>query len=550
MPHNQTVRLLPEALVRRIRAGEVVERPASLVKELVENALDAGSTRILVTLTSDCRSRIAIEDDGFGMGPGDLAMSVERHATSKLPGDDISLVGTFGFRGEALAAAAAAVHRLTVRSLAEGGDCAWEVSVERGRKGEPVPCARAQGTTVVAEGLFDDMPARAAFLKSPRTEVAAVRDVIDGAALSRPDVAFRLEVGEREVVSLQSSTWEARVDAVMGRSFAENSAPFALERGDMAVRGRLGLPAWRGHASAGQKILVNGRPVRDRTVSLALRSAFAAMSKELAPAAVVDLCLELSAVDANAHPTKAEVRLRDAEAVRSLVRDACIAAVSASGPLSPTALSEAAARLAVPVLGSDPGDRRRLPLGRPLGIALGHLAVSEAMDGIVLVDVHAAHERLVFERLRAAAAAGGFTSRPLPSPVVVEVGHRASALMAERAEALAAFGLEVQPLDDEAVAVLGLPDGIPAGEAKAVVLAVARGLLSDPLSDPLSTRLDEICALVSCHAAVRSGDELAPEALDALLREVEGAGISTCQHGRPLAVRLASDRLDQLFGRR
>lgn len=544
------IRLLPEALVRRIRAGEVVERPASLVKELVENALDAGAGRVAISVSSDCRSRIAVEDDGRGMGPDDLALSVERHATSKLPGDDLAAVDTLGFRGEALAAAGAAVARLAIRSRARGGDCAWEIVLDHGRKGELAPCARGPGTTVVAEGLFDALPARAAFLKSSRAEVAAIREAVEGAALSRPDVDFRLEVGERVVLALPASDWEARVAAVAGRAFAENSVPFSAEVGSMSVRGRIGMPGWGGHAAAGQSVLVNGRPVRDRTVSSALRAAFASASKETAPAAVVDIWIDPGGVDANAHPTKAEVRIRDAEVVRTLVRDACIGAISASGPRSPAALSAAAARMAVPVLGQEPGDRLRLPLGRVMGLALGHLAVCEASDGLVLVDVHAAHERLIFGRLRAAAASGGFPSRRLASPVVVDVGHRAVALFEERSNALLALGLSVQPLDGDAVAVLGLPDGIPQSEARSVTADVARGLLADPLADPLMARLDAICALISCHAAVRSGDELTTDALDSLLREVEGAGISTCQHGRPLAVVLPRERLESLFDRR
>lgn len=543
------IRRLPEHVVRRIRAGEVVDRPASLVKELIENSLDAGASAIKVEILGAGTTRILVSDDGCGMSAEDLTLCTERHATSKFDGDDIDLVATLGFRGEALAAASA-MARITIRTRRPLDDHAWMIVAEDGRCGVAEPCSGVPGTTVEALGLFSSHPARAGFLSSPRYETSRIAEVVEAAALTRPDVAFSLKVNGKVVYSFPVADWDRRVSTVIGVNFFNSSLPFQGGAEGMTVRGRIGSPNWSGHGNVNQMLVVNGRPVRDEVVASALKAAFAPLSRETAPAAIVELWLPTGLVDINVHPTKAAVKFRHPLAVHELVRSAASSALSGGGTLAASVLSAAALLAAQPVRLGAGGDSRRLPLGRALGLTMGTYIVSEAVDRLILTDAHAAHERIVHERLKALALAEGVPTRRLPMPVVVEVGDKAAALVELRADALGRLGLGVQILDGGVVAINSIPAVLPDSGARDLMESVAKGLLADAGSDPLGQRLDEICALVSCHAAIRDGDDVSPERADLLLRELEATpNNSTCMHGRPLSIFLPIGGVAKLFGR-
>lgn len=540
------IRRLPEELIRRIRAGEVVERPASAVKELIENALDAGASTIRISIERGGKGFISVADDGLGIERDDLLLSLERHATSKLENGDLAKIGTLGFRGEALAAIAA-VAEVRIESLARGSDCAWTITSGRG---EAKPCARAPGTTVVAHSLFQHHPARAAFLKSDRQEAAAVRGAVEAAALTRPDVSWHLEADGRRVLSFPAGSWEDRAKFVMGKSFAANCTSFSAEAAGISVRGLIGLPGWKGHAAAGQRFSINGRPVRDRSVGSALRAAFMDFGGEAAPSAVVELELDPVAVDVNAHPSKLEVRLLAGDEVAAFLKAAVRRALIGTSGLASEALSAAAARAAEPIAIGQEGDRRRCPLGRGMGVAHGGYACCETMDGVILVDLHAAAERMTYERLRQEAVISGVRSRALASPIVIEVGAAAAEAMDSRSGGLARLGLVVNALDDTSIVVTAIPELVRDAAARDLASAVAGELTADPHSDPLGDALDRICATLACHAAFRFGDDLSLDGLDALLRSFEEVGVgSVCMHGRPLFVFLSKPKLAGLFGR-
>lgn len=545
------VRILPEHVVRRIRAGEVVERPASAIKELVENALDAGARTIRIQVEGGGRARIWVEDDGCGMDHDDLRLSMERHATSKIGEDfDLHALNTRGFRGEALAALSA-VADVTISTRARDSDCGWSMTSGPSGTTEPCPCAaRAGSTLVVADRLFGAHPARLAFLKSARIEMSHVRTAVEDAALSSPATTFFLEADGRPVLSLRQSSWEERVKAVMGDEFASNSVSFSEGAPGMSVRGMMGLPSWKGHASGAQRLLVNGRPVGDKILSAAIRSAFSDMSGTSRPAGILDLRIDPAAVDVNCHPSKAEVRFRDAGGVSAFVRNSVRNTLAGGAPQASAAMSQAAARAAVPLVIGETGDRRRLPLGRALGIVLGGYAVCECADGVVLVDLHAAAERAAYEKLLAQALGSGIPGRALSLPLVIDVGHLAVAAVEAREDDFSKMGMRMHALDDTCISVMEIPDFVP--DASAVELAgeVASALAADPHALPLEDLLSRTCASMACHAAFRFGDDIEPERLDALLREFEQTPrMSTCMHGRPIFATIARDQMRGLFGR-
>jgi DNA mismatch repair protein MutL len=541
------IRVLPPEVANLIRAGEAIARPAQVAKELIENAIDAGATDIRVTLRDGGRSLVEVIDNGCGMSPEDLLLCVRRHATSKLDTGDIRDVSTLGFRGEALAAIGAVTH-MVVSSRQRGAEHGWQVAVDNGAEAPLRPCGGAAGTRVEARDLFRAHPARAAFLGEARYEAALAKAAFADLALSRPGVAFRLD-GGRKPLALPAASWEARVMAVMGRDFAENSLSFRGASGGLEVAGYVGLPTWGGHAAAGQHVLVNGRPVKDRTVSAALKAAFARVSKETAPAAVVALTLPPGSVDINVSPTKSEVRHKDAGAVSALVRGAVEAAVGGGGPRAAAAVSKLAEAAARAVAPGDLADGRRRPLGAALGMAAGRYVVSATHDGIVVTDLHAIHERHVFEQIRASARSL-VPPRPLPAPVRVAVGEDAAALVAAKAGALSRLGLVLSVPEGGEVVVEAVPGALSDVDAAGLARDVAARLRDDPFSDPVGDRLDEMAALIACHAAFRGGDHLDAAALDAMLREIEGTpNAAQCMHGRPTSVALDKDSLDRIFGR-
>ncbi len=601
------LRLLPPNLINQIAAGEVVERPASVVKELVENALDAGATRIEVTLAEGGQALIAVSDDGAGMGPDDLSLAVERHATSKLDGDDLVHIRHLGFRGEALPSIGS-VARLTLTSRRRGQDeardGAWSLTVEGGVKGRPQPAAHPPGTRVEVRDLFFATPARLKFLKSPRAELAAAIEVVERLAMAHPGVAFSLSDGGRVPVRLAAQRGEpaaarlARLAAVVGRDFETNAVKLDAEREGIRLGGWAGLPTFNRGTAAAQYLFVNGRPVRDRLVLGAVRGAYQdVLAHDRHPVVALFLDLPAEAVDVNVHPAKAEVRFRDSGLVRGLIVGAIRHALAEAGhraattvgaatlgafrpaaaPLAPAALRAAAwgqaplsavspqpaPGLAEPLPGLDlPPDApaeeappASADLDHPLGAARAQLhdtyIVAETRDGLVIVDQHAAHERLVFERLKAALSEGGVKAQALLLPEVVDLGEAGAARVAERAADLAGLGLQVEPFGPGAVVVRAVPDLLGDGDIQGLVRDLADELAEWDTTTTLSGRLLEVCATMACHGSVRAGRRLSVAEMNALLRRMEATPLSgQCNHGRPTHVSLNLADVERLFGRR
>ncbi|CAA7625272.1 DNA mismatch repair protein MutL [Magnetospirillum sp. LM-5] len=589
-----SIRLLPPTLVNQIAAGEVVERPASAVKELVENSLDAGATRIEVVLVEGGQALISVTDDGSGMGPDELALAVERHATSKLPDDDLVHVGHLGFRGEALPSIGS-VARLTLTSRARGAAEGWSLSVEGGAKGHPVPAAISAGTRVEVRDLFYATPARLKFLKAARTELSHAIDTLERLAMAHPAVGFFLSDGSRALVKLAAEKADdlakarlSRLAAIIGRDFHDNAVPIDIERDGVRLTGWAGLPTYSRGSSGHQYLFVNGRPVRDRLVVGAVRGAYQdVMSHDRHP--VVALFLELSpdAVDVNVHPAKAEVRFREAGAVRGLIvsglrhalagaghRAATVShggvgwrpgggghpasfaqAVRAQAPLG-TGLAESLPGLELPPSAPAAEYCPQPPeQAYPLGAARAQLhdtyIVAETADGLVIIDQHAAHERLVLERLRAGLTEGGVKRQMLLLPDVVELGEAAAARVAEAAPVLAELGLVVESFGPGAVVVREIPALLGACDVQALVADLACDLAEWGEALKLKERMVDICATIACHGSVRAGRRLSVPEMNALLRQMEQTPLSgQCNHGRPTHVALGLADIEKLFGRR
>ena len=577
------LRRLPEAVVNRIAAGEVVERPASALKELVENAIDAGAGRIDCALRQGGAASISVDDDGAGIVRDELALALERHATSKLADDDLVDIRTLGFRGEALPSIGA-VSRLTITSRAEGASEAWRLAVDNGSIGALEPAARARGTRVEAAGLFRAVPARLKFLKSARAEYLAAADMLKRLAMARPALAFSLEHdGRRAWASAAASDPLARLADVLGAAFADNSVPVALEADGLRLTGHAGLPTWHRGTAQAQYLFVNGRPVRDRLLQGAVRAGY----EELVPRGrfpVLALFLDVppDRVDVNVHPAKTEIRFRDAGRVRSLIVSALrralaeeghrAAAPAAAAPLvgrfrpggsfaPPLALAERASEWQAPL---DPAFAPSAPppapeapgaTGLPLGAARAQLhdtyIVAQTGDGIVLVDQHAAHERLVLERMRRALAEGRPPRQALLLPEVVELDEAGAERLAAKAEELAELGLVLERFGPEAVLVRETPAALGEADAKGLVRDLADDLAEHGLALALKERLEDVAATMACHGSVRAGRRLGAQEMDALLREMEATPRSgQCNHGRPTYVELKLADIERLFGRR
>ena len=575
---SPVIRRLGEGLVNRIAAGEVVERPASAVKELVENALDAGATRITVEIEDGGKTLIRVTDDGCGMDAADLPLALMRHATSKLADDDLLAIRSFGFRGEALASLGAA-GRLTVRSRRRGGEGA-RILCDGGRTGEAEPCAAPHGTCVELHGLFRATPARLKFLRSDRAEAQAVGEAVRRLALAVPGAAFRLVSGGRTVLEAPAAEdLGARAARVLGRTFAEDAIPVEVEREGLALTGLAGLPS-RGRASADRQFLsVRGRPVRDRVLSGALRAAYAdAMAAGRHAEVVLDIGCDHALVDVNVHPAKTEVRFREPAAARGLLVSGLRAALAGAGHRSSRAMAGAVLARVIPET-DDPPRRYQMDLASrpagaempgfaeapaarveapvevpddaPLGAAVAHLhgnwIVAQTARGMVIVDAHAAHERLTYERLKAQAA-DGIAAQALLVPEIVELGAEADAVL-EAADDLARLGLEVEAFGPGTVAVRAVPALLGQPDAAALMRDVA-DLIAELGADAVRTRIDKVLAAVACHGSVRTGRRLSAAEMNALLREMERTpGSGTCNHGRPTWVELPLEDIERLFGR-
>jgi DNA mismatch repair protein MutL len=576
------IRLLSEATINRIAAGEVIERPAAAVKELVENALDAGAARIAVVLEGGGIDRIEVTDDGIGIALDDLALAVQRHATSKLADDSLERIATLGFRGEALPSIGAAA-RLSITSRPVGAAHAAAITVEGGVVGQAAPAAGPPGTRVVVGDLVFATPARRKFLKNPRTEAEHAELALRRLALAAAGVAFRLESDGRTVFDLPGQTREARIAALLGPDAAAALVAVAGERDGMTLSGFVAAPTVTRATAAGQALTVNGRPVADPVLRTALRVAF----RDVIPVgrhAVAALFLDLpaDALDVNVHPAKTELRFRDPAGVRALVIGTIGRALAGGAgtavptgrpalhlihsrpshgggfarptpslpgfaePRLPLAGAPAARMLAVPEPAPDH------PLGAPVAQVLDTYIIAVAGDGsLVLVDQHAAHERLTHEALRAQMEAGGVRSQPLLLPSVVELTPADAARLLARAPELAAFGLTIEAFGGGAVLVRALPAALGAADPAPLLRDLADELAELDETTALAARLDAVLARLACHGSIRAGRRLAAAEMDALLRQMEATPrAATCSHGRPTVLKLSRADIERLFARR
>ncbi len=615
------IRQLPETLINQIAAGEVIERPAAAVKELVENAIDAGSTRVEVAIRDGGASLIAVTDDGIGMTDAELTLAVERHATSKLPDDDLVNIQTLGFRGEALPSIGA-VSRLTITSRKRGGTAdANAIVVDAGKKSRPAPAALTAGTKVEVRDLFYATPARLKFMKSPRTETTNVRDTMERLAMAYPDVHFKLNVDDKDILDLPAAKgdlYESRLERlrqIMGREFAENALRLEAERDGVRLTGYASLPTLNRGSNQHQYFFVNGRPVRDRQLIGAVRGAYMDfLASDRHPMLCLFIDLPPAVVDVNVHPTKAEVRFADSALVRGLIVGGLKHAIAGAGHRASTTVAEQtiaaftapqmqtgnlwdggyrqptpaykdakgmqgaaytgeyysspcsmpeietavsgfsdaapapSGRVATPVVTDMPADY-------PLGAALAQLhetyIVAQTASGIVLVDQHAAHERLVYEDMKKALNNGGIARQPLLLPEVVEMDASSADRLLTRKDELAELGLVIDGFGPGAVVVQEVPALLGQLNLRQMVIDLADDITAFGQTMRLKEKLEEVCSTMACHGSVRAGRRLNADEMNALLREMERTPHSgQCNHGRPTYVELKLNDIEKLFGRR
>ena len=575
-----SIRRLPSELIDRIAAGEVVERPASALKELVENALDSGASSITVRLAGGGIGLIEVADNGCGMSPAEMRLALERHATSKLPSDDIAEVTSFGFRGEALPSIAS-VSRLTLESRPAGAD-GWRIAVDHGARAGEGPAALPPGTRVRVEDLFGKVPARRKFLRSLRGEYAACLDAVKRLAMARSDVAFSLEHDGRRILSLQPSDTPARVAALLSAELDRHGVGVDCVRDGIALTGVVSLPTFNRGLADQQFLFVNSRPVKDRLLVGALRAAYRdLLARDRHPIAALFVEIPLSEVDVNVHPAKTEVRFRDPQAVRGLIVGGLRSALDAEAhrsaareqamaPMQWTTSEEFAAATAPagspqPVLREARALFDSAPAARaepasapvpsyPLGVARGQVGatyiVAEAADGLVIVDQHAAHERLVLERLRSARSGGAVPRQDLLIPEVVELEEPDCDRLEGAAAELAKLGLDLERFGPSSILVRSVPAPLGSPDLSKLLADLAGEIAELGSAISLQERLDLVEATIACHGSVRAGRVLSVAEMNALLREMEVTPRSgQCNHGRPTWVKLAKADLERLFGR-
>ena len=571
------IRRLDPLLIDRIAAGEVIERPAAAVKELVENALDAGATRVDVALEEGGRRLIRVTDDGVGMGPDDLALAVERHATSKLPTDDLEAVATLGFRGEALPSIASVSH-MEVRSRAHGADAAWGLVVDQGARGALTPVAHPRGTQIEVRDLFAATPARLKFLKTDQSEKLAVIDAVRRLALARADVRFTLTSDGARVFDWPAGERAQRLTDALGEEFMENALAIDAARGAMRLTGFIARATYNKPNANAQFAFVNGRSVRDKLVAGALRAGYLdTIPRGRHPAAALYLDVPSRDVDVNVHPAKTEVRFRDGQNVRALIvgalqRALALAPVGAIPPppsLTPSAPAFWRAPPSAPYPSQSSLDLADAPQAShvaeapaaiedrdaPLGAARAPLhatyIVAETPDGFVLVDQHAAHERIVYEKLKRQRAEHGIERQMLLTPLVVDLAADAALALLAHADDLAALGLGVESFGPGAVLVREAPVLVASGDLTGLIRDLADDALADDGAQSLERRLDHRLATIACHHSVRAGRALKPAEMNALLREMERTpNAAQCNHGRPTYVTLTLAQVERMFERR
>ena len=620
------IRQLPDGLVNQIAAGEVIERPASALRELVENALDAGAGKISITLRRGGIDELTVADDGHGMTPDDMLLAIQRHATSKLPNDNLNHIGSLGFRGEALPSIGAVSH-LKLTSVMAGMQHAWRLEVNVGRINGPEPAALQTGSLISVTQLFKSVPARLKFLKTDRTEQGQCVDVVRRLAMAWPAVAFQLVNDGRTLLDVNASTplidvgnqspentaRQYRLSAIIGRAFTDEAAIINAERHQIRLEGMIGLPTMNRPTPAQIYLFVNGRPIHDRSLLGAIRAGYGdTLPRGRHPMAALFLTVPAADLDVNVHPAKAEVRFRDAAGVRSLLVGAIGAQLAADGVRATSEGGTAAlarfsggASRSGPAHFSAPPSRPpyeflpsasqrqigevwqspvpqdshlmgdTLPAARPagpdqtatdesamaavretlLGAAKAQLhktyIVAETEDGLTIIDQHAAHERLVMERMKAALAEAGVSAQALLLPEIVELGDDRRQALLEMGETLSRLGLEIEGFGEGAVIVRTIPALLGNPDAKQLVGDIAEELVELGGSTSLEDRLNHVLATLSCHGSVRAGRVLNADEMNALLREMEITPRSgQCNHGRPTWVRLSLADIENLFGRR
>lgn len=593
------IRYLPETLINQIAAGEVIERPAAAVKELVENSIDAGAQKIWIDIRAGGKSLIVVTDDGGGMSREELEAAIDRHATSKLPDADLLNIKHMGFRGEALPSIAA-VSRLKISTARN--DESWEISVAGGKKSEPQPCGHPGGTKIEVRDLFYATPARLKFMKSERAEYLAVKDTILRLAMAFPAIAFRLTSDDKVSLNFpgEQSTSE-RLSEILGRDFGANNMEINAERDGLKLTGLAGLPTLHRATAQNQYLFVNGRPVRDKLLHGCVRAAYAdVMARDRHAVVALFLTLDSSEVDVNVHPAKSEVRFRDAGNVRGLIISALkhalleggfrssssvsvqalgkLQAANSAGPSLPFhrgapavpsyyAHGNLAEAMPMPFehraaqMDTMPSARAEAPPEPaaehyPLGAARAQIhenyIIAQSENGLVIVDQHAAHERLVYERFKEQAAQGGVERQGFLTPEIVEMSEENSEALLSRREELMKWGLEIDAFGNGAVAVQAIP-ALLAGRAD-----VRRMLhdLADEINDSDNTggveqRMNAIFSTMACHGSIRSGRRMNADEMNALLRQMEKTPLSgQCNHGRPTSIELSLKDIEKLFGRR
>ena len=596
-----SIRYLPETLINQIAAGEVIERPFAAVKELVENAIDAGANRIEVSLTNGGKSLIVVKDNGRGMSREDLVSAVDRHATSKLPGDDLVNIAHLGFRGEALASIGA-VARLTIQSRVRGAGDAWSIEVAGGKKSVPAPSSHPEGTQIEVRNLFYATPARLKFLKTERAEAMAIKDTITRLALAKPSIAFQLTSDGKNSLNLPAcKNAQERISKILGREFGENAMEIEAEREGIKLFGYASLPTLHRATSQYQYLFVNGRAVRDKLLHGCIRAAYSdVLHSGRHPLAALFVEAPADEVDVNVHPAKAEVRFRDPGLVRGLIISALKHALHENGQQASSSISSA-------MLGSfRPANGPKLPLHRgsapsvPSGHAYGNLAesvqtsyapqasmavdmapvaktqdapehetesfplgaaraqihenyiVAQSENGLVVVDQHAAHERLVYERFKAQIAERGIEKQGLLTPEIVQLEESESERLLKFSGEFSKLGLDIEPFGAGAIAVQSIPALL---SGKADIQKLLRDLADEvterDTAQGLEERLNEILSTMACHGSVRSGRRMNVDEMNALLRQMEETPLSgQCNHGRPTYVELSLKDIERLFGRR
>jgi len=580
------IRRLSPNTVNRIAAGEVIERPSSVVKELVENAIDAGARRIDIDFSGGGRNFIRVSDDGCGMSADDLDLAAERHATSKLADDDLVNIATLGFRGEALASIGA-VARLKIVSRPHEGE-AHEIRIDDGVKGKLRPAPRAPGSTIEVRDLFHAVPARLKFLRSERSEAAEASDIVKRLAMAHPAIAFSLTAGERRLYDFAARPGDdglsRRVAEVMGRDFAENSLALDAMREGVRLEGFVGLPTVSRPTTAMQYVFVNGRAVRDKLTAGAIRGAYAdVMARARHPMLTLFLTVPANDLDVNVHPAKTEVRFRDPGLVRGLIVGAIRERLAEPGQKAAPAAAAGVMAAAMPGWRHESGWRPAPPrpvaaafagfeapsadasahqapvidalIDRPLGAARAQLhenyIIAQTRDGLVIVDQHAAHERLVYEKMKDARARGEAAAQPLLVPEVVELDASAVERLLDHAEALSRIGLALEGFGPGAVVVREVPAVLAGAEVADLVRDVADDIAEHGSGLALGERMDHVLATMACHGSVRSGRRLKPDEMNRLLRDMEqNPNAGQCNHGRPTFIELKLADVERLFGRK